>query len=133
MLQKMLEELNRLTSKYSRGTWTENPTANALVEVLMEHTFYLQMEINEVKSRARVLTQNSFLGPKTRDARRRLRAVKKNETYAGPTAQEKEESEELQKRLNKSLQREFIKKRRRVRKARERRKQAKINDTTADV
>ena len=40
MLQEMLQELNRLISKYSSGTWTEKPTANSLVEILMEHAFY---------------------------------------------------------------------------------------------
>lgn len=79
MLREMLDELNRLVAKYSSATWSHEPTANVLVELLMEHTFYLQAEVEDVRRGRRRLTNDGFLGPRTRENRRRQREEKRRE------------------------------------------------------
>ncbi|KAL7536409.1 hypothetical protein ACHAXR_012070, partial [Thalassiosira sp. AJA248-18] len=72
MLNEMLDELNRLITKYSGGDWNAKPTAKRLVELLTEQFFFLQIEANELKSSgAQVLRDKDFLGPRTREVRRR--------------------------------------------------------------
>ena len=140
MLEVMLEELNRLITKYSSDVWSRKPTANAIVGLLMEHVFYLQMEMTEVKSGTRKMKAKGFLGPRTRDARRRLRANESsmgraNETSVGranETAEdrsityERQQTKDHHKRLNDVGQHMFMKKRRGIKKRRER-KQARMN------
>jgi len=133
MLTEMLNELNRLIIKYSGIDWNTKPTANSLVALLMEHTNHLKVEINEVKSGRRKLQDKNFLGPRTREARRRLRATNTTiiETFGDiPIANESENQTQpiidIHHRFSDIGQREFMKKRREARKARERRR-AKIN------
>lgn len=120
MLNEMIKELNRLVIKYSSDAWNIKPTASVLVEVLMEHVFYLQMEMNEVNSGTRKLKDKGFLGPKTRAARKRRRA---NETGSVTiSTDEKRHTKDFRKRLDDIGQHEFTKKRRRARRAREERR-----------
>ena len=138
MLEVMLEELNRLITKYSSDIWSRKPTANAMVGLLMEHVFYLQMEMTEVKSGTRKMKAKGFLGPRTRDARRRLRANESsmgranetsvggaNETSVGganETAEDRsitydrQQTKDHHKRLNDVGQHMFMKKRRGIKK-----------------
>ncbi|KAL7539020.1 hypothetical protein ACHAXR_008974 [Thalassiosira sp. AJA248-18] len=78
MLDGMILELNRLIAKYSSDVWATKPTANRLVELLMEHVFHLRVELDEVKSGARQLRDKDFLGPRTREVRRRQRRAKQS-------------------------------------------------------
>jgi len=134
MLNEMLGELNRLITKYGSGDWANKPTASSLVELLMEHAFYLQMEVNEVRSGRRKLKETGFLGPKTREARRRLKAERAESSTKNLTEKEKrqqevqqhnqgerkqqQEMEVLSKRLNDMGQNRWLNKRRGVQKAR---------------
>ena len=74
MLGEMIVELDRLITKYSGTLWSVKATANRLVELLMEHRSIIQMELNDVNSGARQLTDRDFLGPKERERRRLLKA-----------------------------------------------------------
>lgn len=74
MLQSMNAEYNRLITKYSASSWSVKPTAIRLVQLLMEHRSIIQMELNDVLSGARMLTDRDFLGPVERNNRRRLKA-----------------------------------------------------------
>lgn len=128
MLTEMLNELNRLITKYNGDDWNDKPTANVLVELLMEHAFYLQMEVTEVKAGRRKLQSDGFLGPETREARRRLRASTNSSEALGDTSNATEkrtqtqQTKNIQNRFSDNGQREFAKKRRAARKARERRR-----------
>mmetsp|Transcript_24646 Transcript_24646/g.38841 ORF Transcript_24646/g.38841 Transcript_24646/m.38841 type:complete len:499 (+) Transcript_24646:2-1498(+) len=125
MLTEMLNELNRLITKYNGDDWNDKPTANVLVELLMEHAFYLQMEVTEVKAGRRKLQSDGFLGPETREARRRLRASTNSSEALGDTSNATEkrtqtqQTKNIQNRFSDNGQREFAKKRRAARKARE--------------
>mmetsp|Transcript_23463 Transcript_23463/g.44567 ORF Transcript_23463/g.44567 Transcript_23463/m.44567 type:complete len:677 (+) Transcript_23463:281-2311(+) len=128
MLTEMLNELNRLITKYNGDDWNDKPTAHVLVELLMEHAFYLQMEVTEVKAGRRKLQSDGFLGPETREARRRLRASTNSSEALGDTSNATEkrtqtqQTKNIQNRFSDNGQREFAKKRRAARKARERRR-----------
>ncbi len=74
MLQSMNAEYNRLITKYSASSWSVKPTAIRLVQLLMEHRSIIQMELNDVLSGARMLTDRDFLGPVERNNRQRLKA-----------------------------------------------------------
>jgi len=125
MLTEMLNELNRLITKYNGDDWNDKPTAHVLVELLMEHAFYLQMEVTEVKAGRRKLQSDGFLGPETREARRRLRASTNSSEALGDTSNATEkrtqtqQTKNIQNRFSDNGQREFAKKRRAARKARE--------------
>jgi hypothetical protein len=67
MLTQMIAELNRLISKYSSLQHNSKATANRIVDLLTEHRTALQVELNEVNSGVRVLTERDFLGPETRE------------------------------------------------------------------
>lgn len=73
VLQEMIEELNRLISKYSADEWKQKASANRIVDLLIEHRSELEFEIDEVRSGERILTVNDFLGPKERQRRRKSR------------------------------------------------------------
>ena len=79
MLQAMIIELTRLINKYDGPEWDTKETANRIVSLLTEHRALIQMELNEVNSGARTLTERDFLGPKERAARR-LQSVGLNAT-----------------------------------------------------
>ena len=66
MLQKMLNELNRLINKYSSPSWNTQPNANRLVELLVEHHGLIQIEYNDVTTGLRRLEERDFLGPDER-------------------------------------------------------------------
>lgn len=71
MLEAMISQLNRLIDKYGGDDWNDKATANRIVELLVEHRASLQLELNEVNSGMRTLTEKDFLGPKERALRRR--------------------------------------------------------------
>mmetsp|Transcript_2513 Transcript_2513/g.5578 ORF Transcript_2513/g.5578 Transcript_2513/m.5578 type:complete len:397 (+) Transcript_2513:640-1830(+) len=136
MLTEMLQELNRLTNKYSQHPWDTKPTANRLVELLMEHTLLLQMELDEIKSGARVLKYEDFLGPKMWQAKRERREILRMNQweedmdvdaelggeYGANSANEIREAEEHCNRFSDFGQHLFVKKRRGIRIKRARRK-----------
>ena len=66
ILLSMIKQLNRLISKYSCAQYSPKPTANRIVELLTEHRAALYVELAELASGARVLTERDFLGPETR-------------------------------------------------------------------
>jgi len=66
MLASMLEELNRLISKYSSSDWNWRETAQDLVDVLTEHRALIVAELDEVRNGTRKLGTFDILGPKTR-------------------------------------------------------------------
>ncbi len=72
MLQAMVTELDRLITKYDGPEWNTRATANRIVELLVEHRGLVQTELDDVNSGGRMLTDKDFLGPKERDARRKL-------------------------------------------------------------
>ena len=73
VLQEMIDELNRLISKYSSDEWQHKESANRIVDLLIEHRSELEFEMDEVRSGERLLTVNDFLGPKERQRRRKSR------------------------------------------------------------
>lgn len=81
MLVEMINELNRLISKYTGSSWSGSSNAkikeNSLrvTGLLSEHLSYIQAEKNEVASGSRMLTDRDFLGPRERERRRRLSAI----------------------------------------------------------
>lgn len=89
MLEEMVDELNRLITKYGSSPWSAKSTANRLTELLMEHLALIQMELNDVRSGARTLTERDFLGPKERERRRQLKAMEEGKTEATISVQEK--------------------------------------------
>ena len=66
MLEEMVHELDRLITKYSSSDWNTKPVANDLVDLLQEHLDLIQVELDEVNSGNRVLTDHDFLGPAER-------------------------------------------------------------------
>ena len=70
MLQAMIIELTRLITKYDSPEWNTKETANRIVSLITEHLALIQIELDEVNSGARTLTERDFLGPKERAARR---------------------------------------------------------------
>ncbi|KAL9178722.1 hypothetical protein ACHAXT_003853 [Thalassiosira profunda] len=90
MLQEMISEYDRLITKYSDSYWSAKPTAVRLVQLLMDSRGLIQMELNDVQSGARTLTERDFLGPVERDRRRRLRAVEEGRNPDKETTNVKE-------------------------------------------
>ena len=94
MLSKMISELDRLIDKYENGqdlngqNWSTKPTANRVVELLVEHRGLIQVELNQVNSGVRQLKERDFLGSKEREQRRRMK-VQKNSARDRPTNSEK--------------------------------------------
>jgi hypothetical protein len=70
MLQAMIIELTRLINKYDGPEWNTKDTANRIVSLLTEHRALIQIELAEVNSGARTLTERDFLGPKEQELRR---------------------------------------------------------------
>jgi hypothetical protein len=66
----MIIELTRLINKYDGPEWDTKETANRIVSLLTEHRALIQIELDEINSGARTLTERDFLGPKERAARR---------------------------------------------------------------
>ncbi|KAL7545561.1 hypothetical protein ACHAWF_008911 [Thalassiosira exigua] len=75
MLQGMVDEYDRLILKYGDAYWSSKPTAVRLRQLLMEHRASVQLELNDVNSGARRLSDRDFLGPDERERRRRLKAI----------------------------------------------------------
>lgn len=67
MLEKMLNELDRLLTKYSSIEWSNNDNANRLVQLFTEHRAELLTELHEVNSGIRSLKYHDFLGPEERE------------------------------------------------------------------
>lgn len=76
MLQKMIDELDRLIDKYSSSGWNTEANANRLVELLVEHRGLLQIEYNGLSVGLRKLEERDFLGP---DLRSRLNTLEGRE------------------------------------------------------
>jgi hypothetical protein len=70
MLQLMIIELTRLISKYDGPEWNTKETADRIVSLLTEHRALIQIELAEVNSGERTLTERDILGPKEREIRR---------------------------------------------------------------
>ena len=87
MLQKMIDELDRLIDKYSSPSWNTQAIANRLVELLVEHRGLLQIELNDVNSGLRRLEERDFLG---REERARL------DTVEGRNLQEVDEAKDME-------------------------------------
>lgn len=66
MLLDMINELNRLITKYSGEEWSDKQTANDLVAVLAEHLVLVEAELEEVNSGVRKLSKKDFLGAEER-------------------------------------------------------------------
>jgi len=66
MLLVMIDELNRLITKYSGDKWNTKRTANDLVELLKEHLVLVQAELEEINTGVRLLRKQDFLGPEER-------------------------------------------------------------------
>ena len=73
MLEVMIYELDRLIAKYSSDEWNTKTTANRLVELITDHRSLIQIELDEVNSGHRKLTERDILGPKERQRRRQLK------------------------------------------------------------
>ena len=123
MLQEMVTELNRLITKYSSSYWSSKDTANRLTELLMEHRAIIQLELNDVLSGARLLTERDFLGPKERQLRRQLQAREegRDEDEAIISVEEKKKHFEYFMTLE-----EKVKTSRRAEKAHERQEERKL-------
>ncbi|KAL3757999.1 hypothetical protein ACHAWU_001391 [Discostella pseudostelligera] len=67
MLDAMIAELDRLISKYGSPQYVVKPTANRIVELLVEHRAALQVELSEVNTGVRMLSERDFLGLETRE------------------------------------------------------------------
>jgi len=76
MLEEMVHELDRLITKYSSSDWNTKPVANDLVDLLQEHLDLIQVELDEVNSGNRVLTDHDFLGP-TERKKLKIEAIEK--------------------------------------------------------
>jgi len=74
MLEEMVVELTRLIDKYSSNVppdnWYELQTAKDLVDMLTENRASIELELVEVNSHRRLLTEEDFLGPIEREKRR---------------------------------------------------------------
>jgi len=70
MLSYMLEELDRLITKYSADEWSGKHTAVTLVDLLQEHRALIQIEYDEIGAGTRLLKEGDFLGPKERKKRK---------------------------------------------------------------
>ena len=70
MLEIMLQELDRLITKYNGHEWISVRIAQTLVDILLEHRNELGQELLEVQSGERRLRPHDFLGPKTRARRK---------------------------------------------------------------
>jgi len=66
MLGEMINEYNRLITKYSSAEWNWRQTSQDLVQYYKEHLVTIEQELVEVQTGVRVLTQYDFLGPATR-------------------------------------------------------------------
>jgi len=80
MLLAMIDELNRLITKYSGADWNTKTTANDLVEVLEEHLVLVEAEIEEINTGVRILKTTDFLGA---DERARMRGLASQKTTKG--------------------------------------------------
>mmetsp|Transcript_23403 Transcript_23403/g.50544 ORF Transcript_23403/g.50544 Transcript_23403/m.50544 type:complete len:330 (+) Transcript_23403:489-1478(+) len=80
MLFEMIDELNRLISKYSSDEWKTKPTAIRLVEILTEHRASVEKELEEIHTGKRKLTIKDFLGPDQRETQRKLKQPQDDET-----------------------------------------------------
>lgn len=80
MLEEMLEELDRLITKYSSSPWNSKTTANKLVSLITEHRALVQEELDDVLVGRRVLREKDFLGPKERERRRKLDSGSTNQS-----------------------------------------------------
>ena len=69
MLTEMITELDRLIIKYSGSDWNTKETAQTLVDLLSEHRAEINVELIEVQTGVRKLTNDDFLGPRTRERR----------------------------------------------------------------
>jgi hypothetical protein len=67
LLEKMVEELDRLIDKYSAVDWSNNDNANRLVQLFTEHRASLLTEMHEVYSGMRKLHDYDILGPEERN------------------------------------------------------------------
>ena len=72
MLQAMIQEQDRLVTKYSDSEWDGNENADRIVQLIVEHQANVLTELNKVTSGVRKLTDRDFLGPKERARRRKL-------------------------------------------------------------
>ena len=70
MLALMLEEFDRLITKYSADEWSWSPSSVTLVDLLQEHRALIQIEYAEVEAGTRLLKEGDFLGPKERKERK---------------------------------------------------------------
>ena len=70
MLALMLEELDRLITKYSADEWSWSQASQPLVDLLQEHHALIQIEYDEVEAGTRLLKEGDFLGPKERKKRK---------------------------------------------------------------
>lgn len=77
-----LKQLDRLITKYDGSEWNTKETANRIVELLVEHRSLIQIELNEVNTGMRKLTDRDFLGPKERQKRRKLKSEEDNKVKA---------------------------------------------------
>ena len=59
MLEEMISQLDRLITKYSSPEWNSKATANRLVQLLVEHRALVQVELNQVNSGMRQLTDKT--------------------------------------------------------------------------
>jgi|ERR1712071_114411 len=79
VLNLMLDEVNRLITKYSDLVWIISPKVPVLVSILTEHRDSIRQELAEVESGRRKLKNSDFLGPKTRA--RRQQEIKEANLY----------------------------------------------------
>jgi len=96
MLQKMINELDRLITKYSSPSWNTQANANRLVELLVEHRGLIQIEYNDVTSNLRKLEERDFLGP---EERTRLYAMEGRRLNEGDAAKDLEYFMALEQRM----------------------------------
>jgi len=92
MLEEMLDELDRLITKYSGGIWSSKLTAQRLVEILVEHRASIQVELNEVHTGVRKLRDTDFLGPTERIRRRDLKRKEKTDMVLEAFPEKKDHS-----------------------------------------
>lgn len=62
----MVDELNRLITKYSGSEWKTKKTAKDLVEVLNEHLVLVEAELEEINTGVRILREKDILGSEQR-------------------------------------------------------------------
>merc|ERR1712129_131068 len=65
----MIDQLDRLITKYGVPAWNTKNTAKRMVDLLVEHRALIVVELNEVNTGVRQLTDEDFLGPKERQRR----------------------------------------------------------------